>query len=339
MTTARRQPPLVTEGVEFLSTAFPERAFPPAPGTGERLLRDCRRGYAAMARSRVAITGLARNLGRVLPLTISRIEALACCFADYRVIVYENDSTDDTPAVLRRWAADNSRVTVTCADLSDPVNPGTRCPARAERMAAYRRRCQEGVLAACAGFDFAVIADLDILGGWSIDGIASTFGQADWDFVGSNGFVIRRRGLAINHLQQYDSWALRFDTALTPLSTVEAAGHIYARGEPLVPVTSCFGGLGIYTMDAYAVGRYATDDIEHATFHRSLVAAGRRRLFLNPSQIVVYGRRHRFGDRWVEAALAGWAVLAGRRRPPRMLFTRADLPATAGEQPARRVAA
>jgi len=69
------------------------------------------------------------------------------------------------------------------------------------------------------------------------------------------------------------------------------------------------------------------------------VAAGRRRLFLNPSQIVVYGRRHRFGDRWVEAALAGWAVLAGRRRPPRMLFTRADLPAAAGEWPARRAAA
>ena len=91
MTTARRQPPLVVEGVEFLSTAFPERAFPPAPGTDERFLRDCRRGYAAMARSQVAITGLARNLGRVLPLTIGRIEALACCFADYRVIVYEND--------------------------------------------------------------------------------------------------------------------------------------------------------------------------------------------------------------------------------------------------------
>jgi hypothetical protein len=155
MTTARHQPPLVTEGVEFLSAAFPERAFPPASGTGDRFLRDCRRGYSVMARSRVAITGLARNLGRVLPLTISRIEALACCFADYRVVVYENDSTDDTPAVLRRWAADDSRVTVTCADLSDPVNPGTRCPARAERMAAYRRRCQEGVLSACAGFDFA----------------------------------------------------------------------------------------------------------------------------------------------------------------------------------------
>ena len=76
----------------------------------------------------------------------------------------------DTPAVLRRWAADDSRVTVTCADLSDPVNPGTRCPARAERMAAYRRRCQEGVLSACAGFDFAVIVDLDILGGRSSPG-------------------------------------------------------------------------------------------------------------------------------------------------------------------------
>jgi hypothetical protein len=339
MSTVRdRQPPLVTEGVEFRSAAFPEWAFPPAPGTSDAFLRACRRGYALMARSRVAITGLARNLGRILPLTISRVEALAGCFADYRVVVFENDSTDDTRAVLQRWAADDGRVTVTCADLSDPVNPATRCPARAERMALYRRRCQEGVLATCSGFDFTVIIDLDILGGWSIDGIASTFGHTEWDFVGANGLVVRRRGLAVNHLQQYDTWALRFDRGLTPLSTVEAARHVPARGMPLVPVTSCFGGLGIYTMDAYATGHYATDDLEHATFHRSLIAAGRGRLFLNPSQLVVYGRRHRFGDRMVEAAVKGWSLLAGGR-PPRMLFSRAEPPPQVGSPPRVRAAA
>lgn len=333
-----RRPPMFTDGVDFLSTAFPERAFPPAADTGESYDRACRRGYAAMARSRVAIAGLARNLGRILPLTISRVEALAGCFADYRIVVFENDSTDDTRGLLRRWASANGRVTATCVDLSDPVNPATRCPARAERMAGYRRRCQEAVLAACGTFDFAVIVDLDILGGWSIDGIASTFGHAEWDFVGSNGLVVRRRGLAVNNLQQYDTWALRFDRSLTPLSTVEAAGHVPGRGEPLVPVTSCFGGLGIYTMEAYATGHYAPDDTEHATFHRSLIAAGRSRLFLNPSQIVVYGRRHRVGDRLAAAAAAGWAVAAGGR-PPRMLFSRHDAAPLPAARPAVRAAA
>ncbi|MFM7207142.1 MAG: hypothetical protein ACKO4T_10800 [Planctomycetaceae bacterium] len=332
------QQPLCPEGVDFLATTFPERAFPPLEAAAESYGRACRRGYAVMARSRVAITGLARNLAAVLPLTIRRIETLAGCFADCRVVVFENDSTDGTRDVLRRWAAADRRITLSCEDCRDPVNPATRCLERADRMARYRRRCQELVLDSCGGFAFTIVVDLDMLGGWSIDGLASTFGHDGWDFVGSNGLVLRRRGLAINHLQQYDTWALRFDPGLTPLSTVVAAAYVYGRGEPLVPVTSCFGGLGVYTMAAYAAGRYETGEIEHATFHRSLRAAGRDRLFLNPSQIVVHGRRHRKGDRLVEALLQRWEGGCGRRRS-RLLVPRAAVPSAAGESPARRAAA
>ncbi|MCE9631784.1 MAG: hypothetical protein K8S94_13855 [Planctomycetia bacterium] len=310
--------PLRTEGVDFLGSVFPEHAFPPVMGTGDDFRAACRRGYAAMGESRVAIAGLARNVGGVLPLTIRRIEDLGRWFADYRVFVYENDSSDDTRPLLGSWTRSNPRVHVTCEDLRDPVNPTTRCIARAERMAFYRHRCQQDVLARCGRFDFTILIDLDILGGWSIDGIANSFGHHGWDFVGSNGLIYRRDGLAMNALRQYDTWALRFDGDLTPLSTSAAGGLVYGRGTPLVPVTSCFGGLGIYTMDAYGAGRYATDDLEHATFHRELIARGRSRLFLNPSQILVYGRRRRFGDRTVVRLLDAWAAVSGRRE--RTLF-------------------
>jgi hypothetical protein len=104
---------------------------------------------------------------------------------------------------------------------------------------------------------------------------------------------------------------MRFDADLTPLSTATAGGLVYERGTPLVPVTSCFGGLGIYAMAAYREGRYGIDDLEHATFHRSLIAAGYDRLFLNPSQLVIYGRRHRFGDGLVVSLGAAWSRLVG----------------------------
>jgi hypothetical protein len=311
----RRQPPLDVTGVDFLGRAFPERAFPPVAGGAAAFLAACRRGYAAMAAARVAITGLARNVADVLPLSIGRVEDLGGLFADYRVIVYENDSTDDTRGQLERWARANRRVHVVSEDLHDPVNPTTRCLARAERMAHYRRRCQELVLARCGQFDATIIIDLDILGGWSLDGIASTFGSRDWDFVGANGLVFRRHGLEPNHVRQYDTWALRFDADLTPLPTASAGGIVFGRGEPLVPVTSCFGGVGVYTMDAFRAGRYATDDLEHATFHRAMIAGGFPRLWLNPSQIVVYGRRHRFGDGLAGAVLDAAAWVTGRRRP------------------------
>jgi hypothetical protein len=302
-------PPL--DSVDFTGAVFPEHAFPPRPELAEEYYAACRRGYSLMASSRVAIAGLARDVGQVLPLTIRRIENLARCFADYRVVVFENDSRDNTKLLLARWARGNRRVLVASEDRADPVNPTTRCLDRAARMALYRSRCQETVLDHCRDYDATILIDLDVQGGFSLDGIASSFGHPGWDFVGSNGLICRRAGLQMNALRQYDTWALRFDAALTPLSTRAAGGVVYERGATLVPVTSCFGGLGIYAMDAYAAGTYGTDDLEHATFHRTLIAQGFSRLFINPSQLVIYGRRHRFGDRFAAALLRSWARLQG----------------------------
>jgi len=321
---------------DFRGVVFPEWAFPPPAADEADYRAACRRGYAVMGRSRVAITGLARNIGGILPTTIRRLENLARCFTDHRVIAYENDSTDDTRAHLLAWARADRRVRVISEQPGDPVNPATRCLHRAARMARYRRRCQELVRAECSRFDAVIVVDLDLLGGWSTDGVAHTFGQRDWDFVGSNGLIYRRHGLRMNTARQYDTWALRFDDQLTPLRPAIAGGCVYRRGAALVPVTSCFGGLGIYRMQAYDAGHYAEDDIEHATFHRSLLARGHRRLFLNPSQIVVYGRRHRCGDATLDRALRLWAAVWDSPVP------QWQCPAwegAAAEEPSRRAAA
>ena len=183
-------------------------------------------------------------------------------------------------------------------------------------MARYRQRCQEIVLEQCGHFDATIVIDLDVAGGWSEDGVAHSFGQRDWDFIGSNGLIYRREGLRINDLRQYDMWALRFDADLSPIPTAQARHYVYARGEPLVPVTCCFGGLGIYRMEAFRHGRYGTTDTEHAGFHRELIRRGFGRLFLNPSQILVYGRRRRCGDPFVAAVLRAWSAVSGRRPAP-----------------------
>jgi hypothetical protein len=301
---------------DFLGTEFPEDAFPPAPELAAAYRQACHRGYAAMAGMRVAITGLARNIGDLLPLTIARIERLASRFANYRVVLYENDSTDATKPLLLRWQNSNPRVIVTMENCADPTNPATRCLARAERMARYRERCQRLVLDRCGDFDATIVLDLDVAGGWSEDGVANSFGQRDWDFIGTNGLIYRREGFNINALRQYDMWALRFDERLTPIPTSQARRHVYRRGESLVPVTSCFGGIGIYRMDAFRQGRYGAADCEHAVFHRHLIKAGFSRLFLNPSQILVYGRRHRFGDKAFAPLLRACHAVAGTSEQP-----------------------
>lgn len=301
---------------DFESAVFPERAFPPVECHAADYAARCRRGYAEMAKRRVVITGLARNLAAVLSTTIARVQQLGRLFADHRVVVYENDSTDATKLLLQHWAASDPHVHVTLENHHDPRNPSTRCLARAERMARYRTRCQELVLDTGGQFDATLVLDLDVTGGFSLDGVANSFGHEGWDFIGSNGLVFRRQGLAVNALRQYDMWALRFDAGMTSIPTALAGRHVYRRGEPLVPVTCCFGGLGIYQMEAFRQGRYSPSDCEHVTFHKSLIEAGHGRLFLNPSQILIYGRRNRFGDGAVRKLLATWSRLMGRPVEP-----------------------
>lgn len=319
---------------DFFGSQFPEDAFPPPTELAAAYQQACLRGYAAMAGMRVAITGLARNVGDLLPITIARIERLASRFANYRVVLYENDSTDTTKPLLLRWANANPRVIVTMENCADPTNPTTRCLARAERMARYRERCQALVLEHCEDFDATIVLDLDVAGGWSEDGVANSFGQRDWDFIGTNGLIYRREGLRINALRQYDMWALRLDERLTPIPTAQAGQHIHHRGEPLVPVTSCFGGMGIYRMEAFRQGRYGAADCEHVIFHRHLLEHGFSRLFLNPSQILVYGRRRRFGDDVIAGSLRVWQRACGREAPA-WLFDR-DRPSSG---PPKRAAA
>jgi len=320
MSTDRSSPATGSHGTaddaSLAAAPFDEWQFPPPPAMQADYERQVRVGYSRMTERRVVIAGLARNLESIMPRTIQRIEELGQRFADYRVVVYENDSTDRTPELLRSWARRNPRVLAVCEQLTDPVNPPTRCLSRAARMASYRSRCQQAIREHWSSFDHTILVDMDVQGGWSLDGVAHTFAQDSWDFVGSYGVIYRRHLASPNALVHYDAWAFRDDAQFTPLSTKEVNHRLYHRGQPLQPVTSCFGGLGIYRMPVYRHGRYGTTDTEHAGFHRELIRTGFPRLYLNPSQILVYGRRHRFGDPVVAAVRRAWESISGRPATP-----------------------
>ncbi len=286
-----------------LSVASAHRA------TYERRVAD---GMRRMQQRRVVIAGLARNLAKILPQTIKRIESLGERFADYRVVIYENDSTDRTLEVLKAWANHNSKVVVCSESRNDPVNQQTRCLSRATRMAYYRTQCQETISSRFADHDHVILVDMDLEGGWSFDGVANTFGHDSWDYVGAYGIIFRRNRLSPNSVAHYDAWAYRYDEEFTPLSTKEVNGILFERGEPLHRVTSCFGGLGVYQMPAYLSGRYSGEDVEHVTFHRQMRKNGFRRTYLNPSMITVYGRKHRTFDPLAARVLRVVDALPGR---------------------------
>ena len=295
---------------------FNEHHFPAVPSCAHEYSQRLALGYERMRHSTVVIAGLARSIASILPATMLRIELLGRTFADFQVLIYENDSNDETPLMLADWASSNRRVSVISETLNAPMSLPIRCSNRADRMAHYRGLCQAQIREQFSSANYVILVDTDLEGGWSPDGVASTFGCDGWDFVGSNGIVYKRLGWQANAIAHYDAWAYRQDLEFTPLSTKFVNQLNFQRGQPLVSLSSCFGGLGIYRKDAYLAGEYAGGDIEHVSFHRSMRDKGFDRTYLNPSQLVVYGRKHRRLDSLVKRAQRASQLLFFQRRIP-----------------------
>lgn len=274
-------------------TYFPEARFQPSAANRAAYLRALTAGYSTMRNQRVVLAGLARDVAWVLPRTMARLERLGSLFADYRIVIYENDSADETLDMLTRWARENRRVTVLSEERHDPVNIPIRCLQRAERMAYYRNQYREYIVDRYSDYDAVGVVDTDLEGGWSYDGVAHTFGHMEWDAVGSYGILYKRRGLQSNRAIHFDAWAFRAAGSHEPLSNSVVNSMQWERGEPFVPVTSCFGGLAVYRMPAFSSSEYDGHDAEHVGLHRRMAASGHGRIFLNPSQITLYGRRWR----------------------------------------------
>jgi hypothetical protein len=83
-------------------------------------------------------------------------------------------------------------------------------------------------------------------------------------------------------------WAFRPAVGTAARKLVNHNDLALSRGDALLPVESCFGGLGVYRMACLNAGEYGGGDCEHVIFHNNLRRAGLNQLFLNPNQIVLY---------------------------------------------------
>lgn len=240
-------------------------------------------GYKQMSQSTCVIAGLGRNIESQLPLAIRHLETLGSYFADYSVVVYENDSTDSTPTILQQWAESNNRVIAVTEVLSDPVNKSIRCLKRTERMAKYRTAVQDEIRKSFSDKQYVVLYDFDLGDSFSLDGVATTFGLPfNWHMVGSNSLCFR------SGWRYYDVWALRKVGSDAPLWSRDVTPLRWWVGDSVLPVNSVFGGLGVYKMPAFLAGVYDSTDCEHVPFHRTVRQSGYKAIFLNPNQVTLY---------------------------------------------------
>lgn len=251
---------------------FPEAFYPPINPT--TYAYRCSLGLSRMLNYKVGIYGLARNIEKHINSLQLRLAKLCSYFKQSSITFFENDSTDNTLAILQSWTLPNFKViSETC---NNPLRTGTGIERRRE-MAYYRNK----YIPEIKDEDFVIIIDTDTYG-WSYEGIANSFGQWNNNIgcIGSNGLIYHD-----NNELFYDIYAYReigqrkHDWHQNTLKLV--------RGEELRQVNSAFGGLAIYSREAIHNCVYQDWDCDHVTVNKQ-VREKNLDVYINPSQIVLF---------------------------------------------------
>jgi glycosyltransferase involved in cell wall biosynthesis len=208
---------------------------------------------------------------------------MAPLFETFKMLIYENDSTDNTVEILEQFKQTHP--------FFDYISENLQTRVKTLALAHGRNT----LLKYIQGFEYMIMVDLDdVIATFKPSQIKYLFEHTEWDALFANCLG-----------KYYDIWALRIErdkwTQLCPFQVIdydcwEAVQKYRTRqvvsqhqisipvSTPLIPVNSAFGGFGIYKVDKIN-GRYNGFDgrirCEHVEFHK-----GMKRLFICPKFLV-----------------------------------------------------
>jgi len=253
-------------------------------------------GMTLARSSKVLVTGLARNIANIAPLTMKRLEGLSKLFKEFQVHVVENDSTDGTPDLIREWQP-GFKVTLDSSTLDRPHLPASREAERTIALAEYRQR---GVrFAESLDIEYVIVLDWDAWGGFLNEGVLTSLHYLSNNnnkgiFERDGYFAMASIGLAqfpgSDNWFNYDAWAHRPLWSWRQRPEMWYHHFVPPFGCPPIEVSSAFGGLCVYNVDDFITGQYSghhlgSGDCEHVAFHRSIAKATGKSMALNPSSV------------------------------------------------------
>jgi len=245
---------------------------------------------------RVIFCGLARNCESKIDTNMHLINKISNYFKDYKIIIFENNSSDNTKSKINNHAKINSKLIKIGNDDGEEFLSGLE-ESRIIRMSKYRSKIQEYIKDNYTEYDYVILLDFDIKT-WSIEGILTSLAWHDFDVMGSVSLGFGPYSQSYDGWTHYDRWAFKFHSWTEEFSIDQSILRWFNLWKPPVggkPIQclSVFGGLAIYKMEAYLAGEYGSRHpkelgnitcVEHAQFHYSMNQKGYDKIYLNPSQ-------------------------------------------------------
>lgn len=229
-----------------------------------------------MIEKAIVIGILARDCEQNISRNLERIEELRRNFLHSYVVIVENDSIDQTKDIILNYAKQKSGITVLSENFNGkypfhfsehPITPDMSCE-RIARMAFHRNRLIDYIEKHYQS-DYVMFLDIDVLD-FNVDGILQSIVQApmDWGALFANGREhILFWGESFPVAAQYDTYALLFPHEIIadlPLNLTKPITKLMRglkisrllKENKYLPMTSAFGGIGLYKSEAIKGLRY-----------------------------------------------------------------------------------
>ena len=258
----------------------------------------------------IIICSIVRNAEIGLRRNIPVIKALCGHFKEYKIFVYENDSTDKTKEILNDWALSDSKHVIVSlnnydrsATIPSQRELGKVCQffssRRIEKMAHIRNHYMDYIEKQGWNADYLIVVDLDVAR-LSLEGILSSFSEkSEWDAVTAFGY-----SLAPNLRNRYhDTYALiKYGDEEQPqtLKKIHSLAGKFGKlkgTKDWIRVSSAFGGLAIYRFEAVKGLKYyalPNDDervevrCEHYSIYKQMAERGYDKVYINPLMELKY---------------------------------------------------
>jgi hypothetical protein len=163
----------------------------------KEFINNANKGRSIALNSKVAICCLVRNNSKIFEKSKARIEYIAKHFKEYKIIIFENDSTDNSRELVENWSnINNNVILLDCCHLENcdcklktkkGYEYGSFSSERFGKMALYRQEYLNYLLYNLNHYDYMLVIDFDLDGNVNIDGLFDSLNKSDWGGIFCNG--------------------------------------------------------------------------------------------------------------------------------------------------------
>lgn len=238
---------------------------------------------------KVIICGVVKNVENTILKSTNICINIGELFDDYKIIIYENNSTDNTKKILNEIKNEKVKIISETIDYDEIKKnskiwaytevTGSDHPCRMEQIANARNKLLDEIKKEeYNDFTYVIMIDLDTHY-FESNGIIDSFNNRDlnsWDVIYANG--------KDNYGYYYDKYALRCYSNVFVFGAELYGDDFYLKrnnliinfdnDNNLIPVISAFGGIGIYKKEVFNECYYASlIDESITTFYHNIISS------------------------------------------------------------------